>query len=163
MSQALAMWKLIPQILFLLFAALVIYTLLHHPDFAGLAGRVDGALAGVDREAIRSQLRPPLALARKCCRPGLLGAFAAVMLACMISTDESYLHSWGSIFIQDVLLPLRQRPAAVARSSTCAPCGCRSSAWRSSSSASRCCSSRPSTSSCSSRSPAPSSPAAAAR
>ncbi len=106
MSQALAMWKLIPQILFLLFAALVIYTLMHHPDFAGLASRVDGALAGVDREAIRSQLRPPLAL-KEVLPPGLLGAFAAVMLACMLSTDESYLHSWGSIFIQDVLLPLR--------------------------------------------------------
>lgn len=106
MSQALAMWKLIPQTLFLLFAALVIYTLMNHPDFAALAGRVDGALAGVDREALRSQLRPPLAL-REVLPPGLLGAFAAVMFACMVSTDESYLHSWGSIFIQDVLLPLR--------------------------------------------------------
>lgn len=106
MSQALAMWKLVPQILFLLFASLVVYTLLHHPDFAGLAGKVEGALTGIDREALRSQLRPSLTL-QQVLPPGLLGAFAAVMLACMISNDESYLHSWGSIFIQDVLLPLR--------------------------------------------------------
>lgn len=38
---------------------------------------------------------------------GLLGAFVAVMLAALVSTDEAYLHSWGSIFIQDVLVPWR--------------------------------------------------------
>jgi solute:Na+ symporter, SSS family len=106
MSQALAMWKQMPQLLFLLFGSLVVYTLLHHPDFAGLAGKVEGAMTGIDREALRSQLRPSLTL-QQVLPPGLLGAFAAVMLACMISNDESYLHSWGSIFIQDVLLPLR--------------------------------------------------------
>ncbi len=106
MSQALAIWKLMPQNLFLLFVAVVIYTLLHHPDFAGLGTGIDHALAGIDREAIRSQLRPPLAL-RAVLPPGLLGAFAAVMVACFLSTHESYMHSWGSIFIQDVLLPLR--------------------------------------------------------
>jgi len=41
---------------------------------------------------------------------GLLGAFAAVMLAAFISTHDTYLHSWGSIFVQDVWLPLRRKP-----------------------------------------------------
>lgn len=41
---------------------------------------------------------------------GLIGAFAAVMLFLMISTDTTYLHSWGSILIQDVVLPLRKEP-----------------------------------------------------
>ena len=160
MSQALAMWKLIPQILFLLFAALVIYTLMHHPDFAALAGRVEGTLAGVDREAIRSQMLPPLAL-REVLPPGLLGAFAAVMLACMLSTDDSYLHSWGSIFVQDVMLPLRGgQPLSQKhhlRALRLSILGVAIFIY-----CFACCSSRPSTSSSSSPSPAPSSPAAAA-
>jgi len=41
---------------------------------------------------------------------GLMGAFAAVMLAAFISTHDTYLHSWGSIFIQDVVMPFRKRP-----------------------------------------------------
>ena len=37
---------------------------------------------------------------------------AAVMLAAFISTHDTYLHSWGSIFIQDVVLPFRKKPFA---------------------------------------------------
>ncbi len=32
------------------------------------------------------------------------------MLAAFISTHDTYLHSWGSIFVQDVILPLRKKP-----------------------------------------------------
>jgi SSS family solute:Na+ symporter len=110
MGEAIGMWKLAPQNLFLMFVPIVIYTLLNHPDFAGLADQVNAQLAGVEREAIRSQLRAPLVLVRVL-PPGLLGAFAAVMLAAFISTHDTYLHSWGSIFIQDVLLPLRRGKA----------------------------------------------------
>ena len=41
---------------------------------------------------------------------GLKGALCAVMLAAFISTHDTYLHSWGSIFIQDVLSPLLKKP-----------------------------------------------------
>jgi solute:Na+ symporter, SSS family len=45
---------------------------------------------------------------------GLMGAFAAVMLAAAVGCNETYLHSWGSIFIQDVVMPVRKRPFAPA-------------------------------------------------
>jgi SSS family solute:Na+ symporter len=41
---------------------------------------------------------------------GLIGAFVAVMLAAFVSTHDSYLHSWGSVFIQDVIMPFRKKP-----------------------------------------------------
>lgn len=107
LGQALGLWKGLPQGLFLVLVAVITYAVLHHPDFAPLAAEVDRALAGHDREAIRSQLRAPLVL-QQLLPAGLLGAFAAVMLACFLSTQESYAHSWGSIFVQDVLLPLRR-------------------------------------------------------
>ena len=56
MGEALGMWKNAPQNLFLMFAPIAIYTVLNHPDFAALAERINGELALVDREAIRSQL-----------------------------------------------------------------------------------------------------------
>ena len=40
----------------------------------------------------------------------LLGLFAAVIFGCAISCDDTYVHAWGSIFIQDVVLPIRKRP-----------------------------------------------------
>lgn len=107
MGEALGMWKNAPQNLFLMFVPIVIYTVLNHADFADLAARVHADLALVDREAIRSQLRAPLVLVEILPR-GLIGAFAAVMLAAFITTHNTYLHSWGSIFVQDVLLPLRR-------------------------------------------------------
>jgi solute:Na+ symporter, SSS family len=106
MGEALGMWKNAPQNLFLMFVPIVLYTVLNHADFAGLASRIHADLALVDREAIRSQLRAPLVLV-EILPHGLIGAFAAVMLAAFISTHDTYLHSWGSIFVQDVLLPWR--------------------------------------------------------
>jgi SSS family solute:Na+ symporter len=106
MGEAVGMWKFAPQNLFLMLVPIVIYTVLNHADFAALSERVNAELALVDREAIRSQLRAPLVLV-EILPPGLLGAFLAVMLAAFISTHDTYLHSWGSIFVQDVILPLR--------------------------------------------------------
>jgi SSS family solute:Na+ symporter len=58
-------------------------------------------------------LTVPMALT-KLLPVGLMGAFAAVMLAAAIGCNDTYLHSWGSIFIQDVVMPLRKRPFAPA-------------------------------------------------
>ena len=35
--------------------------------------------------------------------------FAAIMLFHLVGCDSSYLHSWGSIFAQDVVLPFRRK------------------------------------------------------
>jgi len=41
---------------------------------------------------------------------GLLGAFAALMLAAFVSTHDTYLHSWATILVQDVIMPFRSKP-----------------------------------------------------
>jgi len=110
MGDVLANWRGIPQWgLFLVFVPIVAYTFLHHQAFAGQAAAIQPVLNGLASNALRSQLTVPLALT-KLLPVGLMGAFAAVMLAASIACHETYLHSWGSIFIQDVLMPIRKKP-----------------------------------------------------
>ncbi|MBT8461892.1 MAG: sodium:solute symporter, partial [Gemmatimonadetes bacterium] len=73
------------------------------------AGTVNELLARTYSETIRNQLRGPAVLVTML-PVGLLGAFAAVMLTAFVSTHDTYLHSWGSIFIQDVVMPFRKKP-----------------------------------------------------
>jgi len=94
------------------------YTFMHHPDFSAGAAQVTGELTsridfGPGNEAvtanIRNQMTVPVAL-RVLLPPGFTGIFCALMVFLMVSTDTTYLHSWGSIFIQDIVLPYRRKP-----------------------------------------------------
>lgn len=84
---------------------------MNHPDFVDGANEVRRHLVETFPNNIRlqGQLRVPVVMAQ-IFPVGLLGAFAAAMLGFFISTHDTYLHSWGSIFIQDVLIPLRKKP-----------------------------------------------------
>ncbi len=58
---------------------------------------------------IFGQMRVPMAL--KYILPvGLVGAFCALCIFLLVSTDTTYLHSWSSILVQDVILPIRRKP-----------------------------------------------------
>lgn len=109
MGAALALWRTFPQFLALFFVPVVAYTVMHHGDFAGVRAVVEAGLSGAETDATASQLRVPLVL-MEMLPVGLLGAFAAVMMAAFVSTHDTYLHSWGSIFIQDVVMPFRKTP-----------------------------------------------------
>lgn len=55
------------------------------------------------------QMRVPMAL--KTMLPiGVAGVFCALCVFLLISTDTTYLHSWGGIIVQDVILPIRGKP-----------------------------------------------------
>jgi SSS family solute:Na+ symporter len=114
MGDVLANWRGIPQWgLFLVFVPIIAYTFWHGSRFAAAAASVRPILDGLGTEAMRAQLTVPVALT-KLLPVGLMGAFAAVMLAAAVGCNETYLHSWGSIFIQDVIMPIRKKPFAPA-------------------------------------------------
>ena len=73
------------------------------------------ALQAVDPAAsqtfatIFGQMRIPLAL-RYILPIGIIGIFAFLCIFQMVSCDSSYLLSWSSILVQDVVLPFRKKP-----------------------------------------------------
>ena len=109
MAWVLYAWRLIPQTLVLLVIAVVAYAVLHNADFAGEAARANAVIGGAGSAMVQSQLRVPVVLG-ELLPQGLMGAFTAVMLATALTCKSAYMHSWGSIFVQDVLIPLRGRP-----------------------------------------------------
>ncbi|MSR28588.1 MAG: sodium:solute symporter [Phycisphaerales bacterium] len=108
MAQILNGWRYRVLMLVTIIVPLAVRAFLTQPEYADAAAPVNDALAQISNESLRSELRTPLALSLML-PAGIMGLFIAAMLGAAVSTDEAYLHSWGSIFIQDVILPFRKR------------------------------------------------------
>lgn len=109
MSKIIGHFRYLGPILFLIFAPICAYTMMHHGDFSHDAAAVNQSLANITNDQIRSQMTVPVVLAQLL-PVGLMGAFCAVIVAAFVSTHDTYLHSWGSIFLQDVVMPFRKKP-----------------------------------------------------
>ena len=109
MGSVLAGFRGLPQGLFMFLVPVLVYVLMNHPDYQAVADAVNSSLDKISTDTLRTQLRAPFVLS-EILPVGLLGAYAALMLAAFISTHDTYLHSWGSIFIQDVIMPFRDKP-----------------------------------------------------
>lgn len=108
MADVLTNWRLVPQWgLFLMIVPIIAYTIFHHDNYKVIADSINQMLAGF-APADRSQLQVPMVL-NYMLPVGIKGAFAAIMLAAAITCHNTYMHSWGSIFIQDVVMPIRKK------------------------------------------------------
>jgi len=69
----------------------------------------DATVSSQSYKTYSKQMRVPIAL-RTMLPVGIAGVFCALCIFMLISTDTTYLHSWGSIIVQDVVLPVYGRP-----------------------------------------------------
>ena len=109
MGAVLAGFRGLPQGLFFLLVPVLIYVFMNHADYQSVADTVNLSLGELDTDTLKSQMRGPLVLSTVL-PVGLLGAFAALMLAAFVSTHDTYLHSWATILVQDVIMPFRDKP-----------------------------------------------------
>ncbi|MBE6391181.1 MAG: sodium:solute symporter [Lentisphaerae bacterium] len=109
MAGILATWRSLAQGLMIMLFPLALIVIMKHPDFTDLANVITETLAKTENPQLREQGLVPTGLSL-IMPNGLLGLFVAVMFAAMLSTDDTYMHSWGSIFIQDVIMPFRKKP-----------------------------------------------------
>jgi solute:Na+ symporter, SSS family len=108
MGKVVAAWRQFGQAVMFALLGLAVVTYLKNPDFAAGAAHVStqvDQIAGASGTAIAKQMTAPVAIS-DFLPIGVKGCFAFIMIGLMVSTDTSYLHSWGSIFVQDVLQPL---------------------------------------------------------
>ena len=109
MGGILGEWRALVLMLLLLMLPVAVYVVMHNPAFAPIAAEAQQVIRGIDSTTIQKQMTVPVVLS-KMLPIGLIGLFCGVMLAAFISTHDTYLHSWGSIFVQDVILPFRKKP-----------------------------------------------------
>ncbi len=109
MAGILSGWRFRVLMLIVVVLPICARTLLTHPDFAAQAAVVQERMAAIESPTLQNQMRTPLAMAAML-PTGLLGLACAAALAAHTATHGAYLHSWGTIFIQDVILPFRRAP-----------------------------------------------------
>ena len=98
-----------------------VYSYMNNHAFSGqsaavnaeLAERINLASSG-QTATMRGQMLVPIAL-RHILPHGVIGLFCVLGVFLMISTDTTYMHSWGTILAQDVILPIRGGKMLTAR------------------------------------------------
>ncbi len=113
MGTILAPWRRAPLILMSLVLPLAAYTILHSAHYAGPAAAIGHTLAGIANPAIRNEMMVPVTLAHLL-PVGIKGLLVMAVIFLSFTCHDTYMHSWGSIFVQDVVIPWHNRALAPA-------------------------------------------------
>jgi SSS family solute:Na+ symporter len=84
-------------------------TYLHDPAYSAGAAEVRADLARIPNTQTQEEMEIPVAITH-ILPAGMRGALCTVLLLGIFGGDSSHLHSWGGLFIQDVVIPLRRKP-----------------------------------------------------
>jgi SSS family solute:Na+ symporter len=110
MGGVLGNWRLMARSVMLVVVSLGALTYLQRPDFPGNhALEVVKSQIGPLQKQQFDQVRVPIALSYLL-PVGIKGLFLAIMVLGMTDGDSAHILTWGGIFIQDVVLPIRGRP-----------------------------------------------------
>lgn len=109
MAGLLGRWREMGKGAVLVLLAICAVTFLKHPDFAQQAAPAHAEVAAISQPQIQKQMEAPIALSHLL-PIGVKGILCAVLLMGIFGGDATHLHSWGGIFVQDILVPLRKKP-----------------------------------------------------
>ena len=108
MGHVLGHWRTYARMLMILLLGVCALTYLQHPDFAAEAGPMKAQIGAIEDPYIQKQMTVPIALSHLL-PTGIKGLFVAMMVMGLLAGDSGHMHSWGSILVQDVILPLRKK------------------------------------------------------
>ena len=106
MGNILGSWRSFALANAMIVLAVCALTYLHQA--AGEAA-VQHRLAQITDSQTAEQMRLPIGLS-EILPVGIKGLFVSLVLMGILGGDGQHLHSWGSIFLQDIVLPLRKKP-----------------------------------------------------
>lgn len=98
-------WRQIPQVLCILLMSLATVAIFRLPEYASLAEHINAQRDSVTNAVVKGQLQLPLAMAA-ILPMGLKGLLCTIMVFISFTCHDTYMHSWGSIFVQDVYMPI---------------------------------------------------------
>lgn len=109
MGGILANWRGMGNGAVMTLLAVCAMTYLAHPRFSPQAAEVRAEIVQIEEEKIQKQMTIPVTLEHML-PAGVKGALCVVLLMGVFGGDGTHLLSWGSVFIQDVVVPLRKKP-----------------------------------------------------
>ncbi len=107
MGRILCTWRAMAVSFMLVLIPIVIYVVFHNPEYASDAKAIEDSLNSIQDEQVRIQMRVPLGLLHFL-PTGMVGLFVAFFIMASVTTDDTTIHSWGSILVQDIILPLKK-------------------------------------------------------
>jgi SSS family solute:Na+ symporter len=109
MGNILSGWRWLMISLGTVALVITVYTLVWNPAFVAEQLAIQERVGPIADKYIQSQVFVPVVIGIML-PAGLMGLFGVFMIGASISTDDSAYHSWGSIFLQDVIMPFRKKP-----------------------------------------------------
>jgi len=107
MGGIIGFWRQVPQALALTMLPIAALVIMRLPEYASKAAQVNSVLHTIPNKTVQGEMMVPIALA--CFLPvGIKGLLATVVLFHSFTSHDTCMHSWGSIFVQDIYLPIRR-------------------------------------------------------
>ena len=94
---------------FTLVASVLAYVCMNAPEYQASSSHIQMQLNEIPNAVDRFQAITPLFLG-EVLPVGMVGLFVMVMLMSYISTDDTYIHGWSTVFLQDIVIPIHGKP-----------------------------------------------------
>ncbi len=109
MGGIMANWKGLGNTAVITLLAVCAMTYLGHPDFSREAVVVKEQISQIAQPQLQDQMTIPIAVVHML-PDGIKGLLCIILLMGIFGGDGTHLLSWGSVFVQDVIVPFRKKP-----------------------------------------------------